>query len=340
MDLREASPHTVKIMAYRAVEDKLLRDLAAKSPGFQAYGKDVLPWLAPINSALDDKMNPDWNELHATMARTRAADGMWNAAKISGMLARKGVDYDANCVVCGVTCDQTHIDWVCCTSDAFKHQYCDGRLALIFRDAANRHYGSLTSTTLAPDLSRCLPPPCTSSRTYWVIPPPTGYQGFGRSAFGDGSTKAIFGPRSARSAYAVVQLRGWGNKLSVRMCMVGTVPLPYLDTPAAELCAFIAYLENIDDKNFNERIEFLSDCQWVIDAFLDGEAYTTRASMACAELWKRLWRARRAIRAEVIATKVAARVSDGDVRKGYPIRWKDGNSCADAAAKGAFALHP
>ena len=72
------------------------------------------------------------------------------------------------------------------------------------------------------------------------------------------------------------------------MCMVGTVPLPYLDTPAAELCAFIAYLENIDDKNFNERIEFLSDCQWVIDGFLNGEAYATTASMACAELWKRL----------------------------------------------------
>ena len=340
LDLRKHSPHTIKTMAYRAVEDKLLRDVARRDPLFHQYGEGSLPWLDPIRSALNDAQGPDWNQLHITLAQTRAAGGVWTAARIADMLAERGIDHDRDCAVCCVPCDLPHLTWTCCTTEPFRHHYCDGRLQLIADDAAAGRFGSITESALAPDLSRHLPPPCMSEEVHWVIPPPVGHHGFGRSGFGDGSTKALFGARSARSAFAVVQLYGWGSKLEVKMCVVGTVPLPYQDTPAAELCAFVAFLENIGDKGAKDPIEFLTDCKWVSDGFLAGEAYTIGSRMACAELWKRLWRAQKALAGKVTAIKVCAHASDNDVLEGYPQRWRDGNACADAAAKNALSLHP
>ena len=63
LDLRKHSPHTIKTMAYRAVEDKLLRDVARRDPLFHHYGEGSLPWLDPIRSALNDAHGPDWNQL-------------------------------------------------------------------------------------------------------------------------------------------------------------------------------------------------------------------------------------------------------------------------------------
>ena len=73
---------------------------------------------------------------------------------------------------------------------------------------------------------------------------------------------------------------------------------------------------------------------------MSGEAYSTKSGMACAELWRRMWKAHASIIATCYVNKVAAHATDEDVARGYPQQWRDGNACADAAAKQALDLHP
>ena len=73
--------------------------------------------------------------------------------------------------------------------------------------------------------------------------------------------------------------------------------------------------------------------------FEGGPSATTRAGHCHADAWRTVWALHEARDFPVMAAKCKAHVADSDIDAGYPQRLKDGNSCADAAAKDGLAEH-
>ena len=181
-----------------------------------------------------------------------------------------------------------------------------------------------------------LPPPATSPPK-WSILPPSGRPVFDGDAFGDGSGRAFFGPRSARAAFGVVQVSMVGTAFRVAACVFGPL-LGYVQTvPRAELAACLFYLQHLLDAPGRQ---FFTDCATVADGFTFGLASMVGASVANADLWRQILAHQNKRRYPITAVKVAAHATEAMVLEGYPPFLRHGNSLADAAAKLGLTEHP
>ena len=329
-NMYETCPMTIKKICTFDVEDMLYTNAADADNRFRAIGPGAIPWIEPLRRLVCDSTKLTWTPAHRSLVRTNLSGNLWTS---KGLLDYRGIG-DGACYACGLPGTMVHRCFACPAHSDFLRDY--GLTEGIPRAAKNDPDNPLWTSALVRDPTRGFPSP-GGHAPVWTLLPPSGKQEFTGSAFGDGSAQQLFGVRTQRAGWAVVQMRSLAGGSTALASVVGPLPGPLQDTPAAELFAMIQYVTYLVDR---PGCIYHGDCQWVLDGFESGSYYTTRATAVHADLWRRFWRVHSKRNNPIIPFKVKAHVTDSEVSQGYSVNLKTGNDAADVGANQGRRLHP
>ena len=194
-----------------------------------------MPWMWPLHKVECIQFSNTWSARHCGLSTAAAANGLWPPSR----LHEAGIVDTSACLICGDECSLFYRYFKCPGRASVRQQ--SGISETIFAAACRFPHWPLWTRLLAPDPTRCLPPPVPDCFVEWTIIPEDGQRVFRGSVYGDGSCTMPFERWSARCGWGVVRVRIDGASIMPIACALGPLPGPIQSTPVAETFALLQF---------------------------------------------------------------------------------------------------
>ena len=202
VDLDNLCPKTVQALARHSTRRWLLRRMVARDPDLRGIGADAIPWIFPLQRLFNSKFYGDWDPAQSGTLRAGVAGAICSCE----WLYRTGQQDDHTCRCCGTEHAGVHHRLYCCPAqEAWRLQYALPQKLL--SDALLPADNPFWTRCVMADPTASLPVLNPMLAPVWTVPPADGSYRFSATCYGDGSSRALFGPESARAGYGVIQLR-------------------------------------------------------------------------------------------------------------------------------------
>jgi len=144
--LTELCPKTVQVLAKRAVQKRLLRDMVDGDASLAGFGPDKVPWLLPLQKLVRCKYEDEWDACDVGFLRAVVAGAMPSSQK----LYEQGVINNHTCQICGTLhAGVSHRLYDCPKRETWRRQY--GLPDIIWHTAAAEPSNPFWNRALMPD---------------------------------------------------------------------------------------------------------------------------------------------------------------------------------------------